>query len=129
MIAAQRTFTSPDSVIDGVDVDAVAATVAGCAVVAALDSGPFGAVATYLPGRKVVGVAVGHGRVTVQVRARWGVPAPDLAALITVALAPLTGHRPVDVVIADVDDPPATPPDSEPAGAGSPRPDPGLPLA
>jgi hypothetical protein len=129
MIAAQGTFTSPDSVIDGVDVVVAAATVAGCAVVAALDSGPFGEVATYLPGRKVAGVAVRDGRVTVQVRARWGIPAPDLAALITVALAPLTGHRPVDVVIADVDDPPAAPPGREPAGAGSPRPGPGLPLA
>ena len=53
MIAAQGTFTSPDSVMRGVNVDAVAATVAGCAGVAALDSGPFGEVATYLPGRKV----------------------------------------------------------------------------
>ncbi len=43
---------------------------------------------------------------TVQVRSRWGVPAADLAALITVIVAPLTGHRPVDVVIADIDDPP-----------------------
>ena len=96
---------------------------------AALDGGPFGEVASYLPGRKVAGVVVGDGRVTVQVRSRWGIPAPDLAALITVVLAPLTGHRPVDVVIADIDDPPATPPFRVPAGAGSPRPDPGLPPA
>jgi len=33
------------------------------------------------------------------------------------------------VVIADVDDPPAAPLGRESAGAGSPRPGPGLPLA
>ena len=127
MILQQETYSSRVAVIDGVDVDAVAAAVTGCAGVAALAGGPFGEVTSYLPGRKVVGVMVSDGRVTVQVRARWGIPAPDLAALITVVLAPLTSHRPVDVVIADLDDPPATPPVSAPAGAGSPRPDPGLP--
>jgi hypothetical protein len=49
---------------------------------------------------------VSGGRVTVQIRSRWAVPAPGLAALITAVLAPLTGRRPVDVVIADIDDPP-----------------------
>jgi hypothetical protein len=97
------------AVIDGIDVDAVAAAVAGCPGVSALDGGPFGEFATYLPGRKVPGVVVGDGRVTVQVRSRWGVPAAGLAAMIAAVLAPLTGQRPVDVVIADIDDPPATP--------------------
>ena len=117
------------AVIDGVDVDAVAATVAGCTGVAALDGGRFGEVASYLPGRNVPGVVVGDGRVRVQVRSRWGVPAPELAALIAAVLAPLTGPRPVDVVIADIDDPPAAPSFRVPAGAGPPRPDPGLPRA
>ena len=100
----------PDAaVIDGVNVDAVAAAVLGCAGVAGLDGGRFGEVASYLPGRKVQGVVVSGGRVTVQIRSRWAVPAPDLAALITAVLAPLTGSHPVDVVIADIDDPPGTP--------------------
>ena len=100
----------PDTaVIDGVNVDAVAAAVAGCTGVAGLDGGRFGEVASYLPGRKVQGVVVSGGRVTVQIRSRWAVPAPDLAALITAVLAPLTGSHPVDVVIADIDDPPGTP--------------------
>jgi hypothetical protein len=42
----------------------------------------------------------------VQVRVQWAVPAPSLGALITALLTPLTGNRPVDVVIADIDDPP-----------------------
>src|SRR5580693_1246789 len=86
------------AVIDGVDVDAVAAAVTGCEGVATLDGGPFGEVASYLPGRRVTGVVVGDG--------------------------PLTGHRPVDVVIADIDDPPATLPFPVPACLD---PDPGLP--
>lgn len=131
MTLQQESCPPGAAVIDGVDVDAVAAAVAGCAGVAALDGGRFGEVVSYLPGRTVAGVVVNNGRVTVQVRARWGVPVPDLAALITVVLAPLTGHRPVDVVIADIDDPPVlppvVPPVSGPAGTGWHQPDPGLP--
>jgi hypothetical protein len=97
------------SVIDGIDVDAVAAAVLACAGVAGLDGGRFGEVASYLPGRTVPGVVVGDGRVRVQVRAQWGVPVPELAALIRTVLMPLTGLRPVDVVIADIDDPPSPP--------------------
>ena len=97
------------AVIDGVNVDAVAAAVLGCAGVAGLDGGRFGEVASYLPGRQVRGVVVSGGRVKVQIRSRWGVPVPELVALITTILMPLTGPRPVDVVIADIDDPPGTP--------------------
>jgi hypothetical protein len=117
------------AVIDGVDVDAVAAAVAGCTGVSALDGGRFGEVASYLPGRKVPGVVVGDGRVTVQVRSRWGIPAPELAALIAAVLAPLTGHHPVDVVIAAIDDPAGAASFRVPAGVGPSRPDPGLPPA
>jgi hypothetical protein len=110
--------TVPEAaVIDGVNVDAVAAAVLGCAGVAGLDGGRFGEVASYLPGRKVPGVVVSGGRVTVQIRSRWAVPAPGLAALITAVLAPLTGRRPVDVMIADIDDPPG-PPDTKQPSAG-----------
>ena len=72
---------------------------------AGLDGGQFGEVASYLPGRTVAGVVVSGGRVLVQVRSRWGVPAPVLATTITRALRPVTGDRPVDVVIGDIDDP------------------------
>jgi len=124
MTLLRESGTPELAVIDGIDVDTVAAAVTGCEGVAALDGGLFGEVASYLPGRRVTGVMVGNGRVTVQVRSRWGIPAADLAASINVVLAPLTGCRPVDVVIADIDDPPATLPFSVPAG---PDPDPGLP--
>ncbi|HEY7812930.1 MAG TPA: hypothetical protein VIC62_06800 [Nakamurella sp.] len=117
------------ALVDGIDIDAVAAMVRGCAGVSALDGGPFGEVASYLPGRTVPGVAVDDNRIRVQVRSRWGVPAADVAALITAALAPLAGPRPVDVAIADIDDPPAAQPAAVAAGTVSPWPDPVLPLA
>ena len=117
------------TLVDGIVIDAVATIVRGCAGVSALDGGPFGEVASYLPGRTVPGVAVDDNRIRVQVRSRWGVPAADVAALITAALAPLAGPRPVDVAIADIDDPPVAPPVRVTAGAVSSRPDPVLPLA
>jgi hypothetical protein len=94
------------AIIDGVGVDAVAASVLACAGVSGLDGGLYHEVATYLPGRTVDGVAVADGRVRVQVRSRWGVEAPLLATSIKSVLTPLTGSRPVDVTIADIDDPP-----------------------
>jgi hypothetical protein len=101
----------PGVVLSGsAEVDAVAAVVRGCAGVSALDGGRFGEIASYLPGRVVPGVAVDEDRIRVQVRSAWGVPAAELAALITVALAPLAGPRPVDVTIADIDDPPPAAP-------------------
>ena len=118
------------AMIDGIDAETIAAVVRRCEGVSALDGGPYGEVATYLPGRKVAGIVIGDGQVTVQVRAAWGVPAPELAALITTAVSPLAGHRRIDVVIADIDDPPCapgSPPADAPPGAGQPLPDPGLP--
>ncbi|HEY1668792.1 MAG TPA: hypothetical protein VGG54_24125 [Trebonia sp.] len=117
------------TLVDGIDIDAVAAIVRGCAGVSALDGGPFGEVASYLPGRTIPGVAVDDNRIRVQVRSNWEVPAADVAALITAALAPLTGPRPVDVAIADIDDPPATRPADVSVGTVSPWPDPVPPLA
>ena len=115
--------------IDGIDIDAVVAAVRGCAGVSGLDGGQFGEVASYLPGRKVQGVVVSGGRVRVQIRSQWAVPAPELAALIRAVLVPLTGHRPVDVVIADIDDPASAPPPRAPVSPRRSRAAPGLPLA
>lgn len=96
------------AVVDGVDVDAVAAAARACAAVDDLCSGPRGGVVTYLPGRQVPGVRVASGHVAVSVRIRWGIPATELARQVSIALAPVTGARRIDVVIADVADPAAT---------------------
>lgn len=110
------------ALFDSMEIDAVAAIVRGCAGVSALDSGPFGEVASYLPGRIVPGVAVDDSRIRVQVRSEWGIPATDVAAQITAAVAPLAGPRPVDVTIADIDDPPAAQPTGVAGETVSPRP-------
>jgi hypothetical protein len=115
--------------LDGIEIDAIAAIVRGCAGVSALDGGRFGEVTSYLPGRTVPGVAVDDTRIRVQVRSKWGVPATDVAAMITAALAPLAGPRPVDVAIADIDDPPAAQPAAVATGTVSPWPDLVPPLA
>lgn len=93
--------------IDGVNVDAVAAAVRGCPGVDDLDAGALGSVSSYLPGRKVPGVRVGTDEVTIQVRGRWAVPVPELARQIRSALATLVGDRMIDIVVADVADAPS----------------------
>jgi hypothetical protein len=108
MISAHPCPT-PGAIVYGVDVDAVAAAVQACPGVSGLYGGRYGEVTTYLPGRVVRGVVVDNGRVRIQVRSAWGVEAPALAAAITGALTRLTGDRPVDVTIAEIDDPPFTP--------------------
>jgi hypothetical protein len=117
-----------DAIVYGIDVDAVAAAVRACPGVSDLHGGRYGEVTTYLPGRVVRGVVVESGRIRVQVRSEWGTEAPKLAAAITAALAPLTGNLPVDVAIADIDDPPFTP-DWGNAGESEPLAGPGRPGA
>jgi len=109
MTRARPGLPADAAIVYGVDVDAVAAAVQACPGVSGLHGGRYGEVTTYLPGRAVRGVVVDAGRVRVQVRSAWGVEAPALAVAITAALAPLTGNRPIDVAIADIDDPPFTP--------------------
>lgn len=97
--------TIPVAVVDGVDVDTVAAAARACPAVADLVGGGPGEVATYLPGRRVLGIRVDPDHVLIQVRSRWGVPAQEVAAQLRKAVAGLV-HRPVNLVIADVTDPP-----------------------
>jgi hypothetical protein len=95
-----------DAVVDGVDVDAVATAVRGCPGVLDLHGGPPQLIATYLPGRRVEGVRVDRWVVAVQVRTRWGAPVSDLSAQIRATLRPLALGRRIDIVWADVADPP-----------------------
>lgn len=100
-------------VVDGVDVDAVAAAARGCAAVDDLCSGAWGGVVSYLPGRQVAGVRVTRDYVVISVRARWGIPVSDLAGQIRAAVTSLVALRRVDVVVADLAEPGAR----APAGA------------
>jgi hypothetical protein len=99
------TGTTEAAIVDGINVDVVAAAVRACPGVSDLSGGRFGDVTSYLPGRRVPGVSVESATVTVQIRARWGVPATDLLAQIRAAITPLVNGRSVRVVVDDIDDP------------------------
>ena len=84
------------------DVDAIAASALACPAVAGLHEGGTRAVATYLPGRRVVGVRVEDRRVLVSVVLAFGSSVRSLEAQLRSALVPLVGARRVDVHVADV---------------------------
>jgi len=84
---------------------AVATVVAAHPGVARLDGGPWGTVASHLPGRtRVVGVRLGvHPEpVEIAVVARLGVPLPQLADELAAAVHGVLGPVPVDVTFSDV---------------------------
>jgi hypothetical protein len=84
---------------------AVAAAVSAHPGVARLDGGPWGTVASHLPGRtRVDGVRLGVGPepVEIAVVARLGVPLPQLADELAVAVRGVLGPVPVDVTFSDV---------------------------
>ncbi len=103
---SRHPYEQPDS---GQLADAVAAAVRAHPAVADLDGGPFGTIASYLPGRRVVGVRVGESGepVEVSVVARLGTPLPQLATELRRVITAVTGSRAIDVTINDVitDDP------------------------
>lgn len=84
------------------DVDAIAAAVRTCPAVAELDGGGTRLVATYMPGRRVVGVRVEDDRVLVSVVLAPGSSVQALESQVRSALAPLVEGRRVDVHVADL---------------------------
>jgi hypothetical protein len=108
------------AVIDGVDLDAVAAAVRGCPAIDDLSPGPWGGVVSYLPGRQVAGLRVASDHVLISVRGRWGVPVAEMARQVRTAVAGLVGTRRVDLDVADLagvpGEAPAGVPDEAPAG-------------
>ncbi|MFG1825279.1 hypothetical protein ACGFIJ_22565 [Microbispora bryophytorum] len=86
----------------GVSARRIADRVLSCPDVADLSRGPFGVVATYLPGGLVPGVAIRDDAVEIDIVARYGRPLPEIADLVRDAIGGLAGGRKVDVTIADV---------------------------
>jgi hypothetical protein len=87
------------------DAAAIADAVRAHPGVARLDGGPFGTVATYLPGRqRVVGVRVGVGDEPVElaVVARLGLPLPRLGAELGAIVQRVCGPVAVEVTFSDV---------------------------
>ncbi len=70
-----------------------------------LHPGPFGEVATYAAGRRVVGVRVRPARSEVHVVTTWGAPVLETADQVRRTVEPITG-MPVDVYVEDVAAPP-----------------------
>lgn len=87
------------------DLDAVAGAAAGCPLVAGMSGGRFGEIATYLPGRRLVGVRLQGEELELHVVARWGTPLPEVADAVRRAVAPVAGGRPVTVYIEDIEVP------------------------
>jgi hypothetical protein len=70
-----------------------------------LSDGAYGSIATYLPGRRLVGVALGEGDepARIGVVLRLGAPVPATAEALRALVAAETGAQRVDVVVADVE--------------------------
>ncbi|GAB3306497.1 Asp23/Gls24 family envelope stress response protein [Epidermidibacterium keratini] len=94
------------AVVDGVDVDAVAAAAVACAHVRTLVAkSDADQVSTYTPGRVIDGVRVEDDAVVLSVEIAWDASAAQVADELATAVAGLIGDRRVDVVIASVADP------------------------
>jgi len=87
------------------DAARVAAVVLAHPAVARLDGGPFGTVASHLPGRRrILGVRIGVGDepVEIAVVARLGTVLPQLAEEIGAAVHTVLGPVRVEVTVSDV---------------------------
>ena len=87
------------------DAEAVAAAALGSPLIAGLTGGHFGEVATYLPGKRVVGVREADGTIEVHVVAKWGTPLPEVADVVRRAVAAHTDGTPVAVYVDDIEVP------------------------
>ncbi|QCW49434.1 hypothetical protein FE634_01610 [Nocardioides dongxiaopingii] len=96
--------TTPADAAGSEPADRVAAAVLAVAGVDGLHGGAHGEVATYLPGRRVVGVRLRDPGCAVHVVLAWGVPIAGTAELVRRAVNGLVAG-PVDVTIEDVSPP------------------------
>jgi DNA-binding transcriptional LysR family regulator len=96
-----RMTTVPDPVVLA---ERVAAAVTAHPAVAGLHGGPFGAVATYLPGRRLVGVRIGEGDEPVEVAVvlHADQPIPDVVRALRREVSTLCGGAAVDITVADI---------------------------
>lgn len=82
--------------------EAVAAAAVSVPGVNALHAGRFGEVATYLPGRRVVGVRVDDDTLDVHIVMRWEHDVAVVAAAVHQAVAAVAPGRQVSVTVEDV---------------------------
>jgi len=87
--------------------EVIATAVLATPGVEALHPGAFGEVATYLPGRRVVGVRLRDPGCEVHVTLAWGAPVLATSDSVRAAVAALVTGGPIDVVVEDVANPAA----------------------
>jgi hypothetical protein len=82
----------------------VAAAVTAHPAVAGLHGGAYGAVATWLPGRRLVGVRIGEGDEPVEVAVvlHPDRPIPDVVRALRREVSGLCGGAAVDITVADI---------------------------
>ena len=83
--------------------DAVATAVLACPSVVSLSGGRAGEIASYLPGRRVTGVRIDEGAVTVHVVAAYGPTCGQIADQVRQAVQAVVAGLPVVVGIDDLD--------------------------
>jgi hypothetical protein len=86
----------------------VAAAVAAHPAVARLDGGPFGAIATYLPGRRLLGVRIGEGDEPVELAVVLypDRPIPEVVGALRPEVSRMCGGAAVDITVSDLELPP-----------------------
>lgn len=87
--------------------DRIAAAVQAHPGVAGLHAGPYGVVASYLPGRRVDGVriAADGSAIELAVVVAFGQPIPAVAQQLRTTVRELAGDVRVDVMIVDLEQP------------------------
>jgi hypothetical protein len=83
-----------------IDADRIATAVQASRHIAGLDSGRYGEIATYLPGRRVSGVRIRPDSVTIGVVGRYPASATEIDAWVRATVGPL--DRPLHVHISDL---------------------------
>lgn len=84
------------------DPDLIAAAVAACPSVAGLSGGVAGEAATYLPGRRVLGVRIDETSMSIHVVGRYGPTMAEISDEVARAVTTLAAGRTVGVVIEDL---------------------------
>ncbi|MGW1681787.1 hypothetical protein [Saccharopolyspora sp. NPDC002376] len=83
--------------------DAVTTAVAACPLVAGLHGGRYGHIATYMPGRRVVGIRLTETELAIHIVARYPFVVAEVADQVRAAVAPYAGGLTVTVVIEDLE--------------------------
>ena len=96
-------MTTNSGVVGGGTVEAIAAAVLASPAVARLHGGRFNTVASYVPGRRVVGVALTPSEITVGVVGRYPNTVAQIAAQVRAAVATVVPGVAVTVAVEDID--------------------------